>query len=642
MRTRSIAKSRGQRSAVGERERLIEQSLSLVCVAGFDGFLKRISPALCAAFGYTEAEMTSVPMIELIHPLDRPWSAQVVATLAKGEPAHGGEVRVRTKDGGYRWVLWNGIPCLESQVFFATGQDITARKAIEEQLRESQERFHLLASATDEAVWDWDLRTGRVWSNEGYRQAFGEPMHEADGLIDWWRRRIHPDDVDRILAQIPAPIVDGRQQWTLEYRLQRRDGTYAHVYDRGFVIFDREDKPVRMVGSMIDISRLKQAEEELRESDERFRLAARATRDVIWDWDMRRGHVWRSEGFESVFGYAPDAVSRDLAWWIEHTHADDRERVCAQIASVCAERLEQYSVEYRFRRADGSYADVFERAFVMYDGAGRPVRMVGSLMDISDRRRAEEILSMQQAELAHIARISTTGEIATGLAHELNQPLAAIANYAESCLQALSAPTADSQQMLRGWIERIATNTHRAGEIIRRLRGFTRKSPPRRECVDVNDLVGEVIELVEPETRRRKMRLRWVPGKLAQVTVDPIQIQQVLVNLLQNAFEASAEMPPERRLATIVARTVEGAIEISVADQGRGIPAEHRDRVFDAFFSTKPSGVGVGLAISRSIVEDHGGRLRLTDNPTHGVTFFFTLPISGVRHGSSTDRNGCG
>ena len=246
---------------------------------------------------------------------------------------------------------------------------------------------------------------------------------------------------------------------------------------------------------------------------------------------------------------------------------------------------------------------------------------------------------MQQTELAHIARVSTMGEIATGLAHEMNQPLAAIANYAESCKQALAAQTPDSQEKLLTWIEKIAANTHRAGEIIRRLRGFTRKSGPRRATVDVNELVREVIELMEVATRRRNMRICWQPISATDAWVDPVQIQQVLVNLLNNAYDSAADKPPERRLVAIAAQPVGDKVEISVADLGDGIPAEHRDRVFEAFFTTKTDGVGVGLAISRSIVENHGGRLWLSPNPRHGVTFHFTLPMPGDQNGHVADSH---
>ncbi|MGD9719951.1 MAG: PAS domain-containing protein [Pirellulales bacterium] len=640
MRTRSKPNQRLSQPLREGQQRLLEQSLSLLCIGGLDGYLKRIDPAIADALGYSQEEMLSQPMIELVHPDDRADSVHLLDTFAQGREVGSAEVRILAKDGSYKWVLWKAVPCPEEGVFLATGQDITQRKAIEEALRESQERFQLIATATDEAVWDWDLRSGRIWHNEAYHKAFGPPLTEAEGILEWWRQRVHPDDLERVLDRVAAPIVDGHQQWTIEYRLQRRDGTYACVYDRGFVIFGSDGQPVRMVGSLMDVSKLKRAEAELRASEARFRLAARATRDVIFDWDIRGGRVWRSEGFEAVFGYAADEVPDELGWWLEHTHPEDRDRVCAQIAEVHAQRMEHHATEYRFRRADGSYADVYESAFVMYDEQGRPLRMVGSMMDISQRRRAEEMIAMQQAELAHIARVSTMGEIATGLAHELNQPLAVIANYAESCLQALSADSPGAQDKLREYLEKIAANTHRAGEIIRGLRSFTRKGKPHREVIEVDELVREVIDLVDPETRRRRMRIRWKPQSAGSVVADRVQIQQVLVNLLYNAYEAAAGLPSDRRSVTIAAATDGDFAEIAVADSGRGIAHQHVDTVFDAFFTTKPSGVGVGLAISRSIVSDHGGRLWLAENSPQGVTFRFRLPSSGVQHGGITHRNG--
>ncbi len=199
-------------------------------------------------------------------------------------------------------------------------------------------------------------------------------------------------------------------------------------------------------------------------------------------------------------------------------------------------------------------------------------------------------------------------------------------------LVASNAPNRDDK--LLSWIEKISSNTHRAGEMIRRLRGFTRKLEPRRTIADVNVLVEEVIELMEAETRQHDVRLRWEPAEEAYATVDRVQVQQVMVNLLRNALEAMAANEPQERQVTIVAASVDGMIEISVEDWGEGIPPEDRDRVFEAFFTNKLSEVGIGLSISRSIIEDHGGRLWVSPNLQQGVTFHFTLPMSGVPHAS--------
>jgi C4-dicarboxylate-specific signal transduction histidine kinase len=222
------------------------------------------------------------------------------------------------------------------------------------------------------------------------------------------------------------------------------------------------------------------------------------------------------------------------------------------------------------------------------------------------------------------------GEIATGIAHELNQPLTAISNYAESCAQALAAAAPGSDQKVAEWIEKIALNTHRAAEMIRRLRSFTRKTDPRRSTVGVGELVQEVIDLIEVETRRHGASVRHEPWPELHVTVDRLQVEQVLVNLLRNAYEAMGQLPPGQRQVTIAVRPGADKLEFSVEDRGEGIAPENLERVFDAFYTSKPNGFGIGLAISRSIIEDHGGRLWVTRNRNQGVTFYFTLPVSGT------------
>jgi PAS domain S-box-containing protein len=613
-----------------ERDQLFEQSMSLLCIVGADGFLRRCNPVIEHMLGYSHDEIMALALTDLVHPADQPQIIRAAALLSAGERATNVETRIRTKNGTYKWVLWDAVPWMEQLIYFVYGQDITARKLVERQLSESHSRFQLLAGATQEAVWDWDLRENRIWRNEAYLQLFGTFDPAKETVVEWWRRRIHPDDRERVLSSFPRYAVDGQQKWVLEYRLRRVDGSYAYVYDRGFVIFDDSGEPVRMVGSLIDVTELKVTEQKLRESEERFQLAVKATRDAIWDWNRQTGQVWRSAGFQTMFGYAADEVAPDFEWWVERIHPDDRGRILAEVPAFEAGGSQQCAFEYRFRRADGTYAHVLDRGFVMIGPDGKPDRMVGSMMDLSERRRAEELAHMHQVELAHISRVATMGEIATGIAHELNQPLTAISNYAESCAQALASGAPGAEDKLPEWIERIATNTHRAAEMIRRLRTFTRKSEPRRSTVDVRELVEEVIDLVEPETRMQEVRVCTDSRVVVHATVDRVQIQQVLVNLLRNAYEAMAANPPHERQVTIAVQPRDGKAEVSVEDAGEGIAPENLYRVFDAFFTSKPNGVGIGLAISRSIVEDHGGRLWVQPNRERGVTFRFTLPLSGA------------
>jgi PAS domain S-box-containing protein len=619
--------------------RLYEQATGLLCVVDFLGFAKLSNPVWDAILGYTREEIMATSFVLLVHPDDVSRMIEVGVRLRAGETVTGIEVRIRMKNGAYKPLIWNAVPCVEEQVFFATAHDLSQRKAIEDELRESRQRLELIASATKEAMWDWDASTGRIWKNAEFAETFGGPDHADEDPASWWCERVHPDDRARVRAYRPSLAADGRQHWALEYRMRRVDGSYAHVYDRAFVLFGPDGKQTRMVASVMDVSALKSAEQKVRESEERLRLAAKATREMIWDWDFRTGHVWRGEGMQTLFGYSPEMVEPSVEWWLERIHPDDLEHVLAKSVLRCGPNRHQNNSEYRFRRADGSYADIYDRGFVMYDADGAAVRMVGSLMDVSLRRRAEEVAHMQQSELAHISRLRTMGEIATGVAHELNQPLTAIANYAESCKQAITAKAAGNEAKLLKWIDQIGHNTQRAGEMLRRLRRFARKSEPRRADADVNDLVQEVIDLLAAETRPRRIRVRWQPIEALSATVDRVQVQQVLVNLLRNAFDAVAPNAPDDRQVVVAARVAGRNIEFLVQDCGPGLDAEARDRAFEAFFTTKPNGVGVGLAISRSIVEDHGGRMWVDEPNGRGAVFRFTLPLEGVGHGGVI--NGC-
>ena len=194
----------------------------------------------------------------------------------------------------------------------------------------------------------------------------------------------------------------------------------------------------------------------------------------------------------------------------------------------------------------------------------------------------------------------------------------------------MASQTPGWQEQVRGWLDKIATNTHRAGEMIRRLRGFARKSEPRCSTVEMNELIQEVIDLLEAETRLHDVRLLCPPGEPVRVIVDRVQIQQVVVNLLRNAYEAMSAAASQQRQVTITVGREGRHVLVSVEDQGEGIAPDAQERIFEAFFTNKPQGLGIGLAISRSIVEDHGGRLWFTPNHKRGVTFHFTLPLLEV------------
>lgn len=372
-----------------------------------------------------------------------------------------------------------------------------------------------------------------------------------------------------------------------------------------------------------EITKRKQAEQELRDSEERFRRLSEAAWEgiaITCDGVILDANT----AFATMFGYVlSDVIGRDTADFI----VPERRGSSSRRLPV------QPDTDYELIgiRKDGSAFPVElhnEPAFYR----GRNV-MVKVIRDLTQRMFLEEQRRLHQAELARVARLSTMGEMASGLAHELNQPLAAILNYTHGSLRRMESAAWDSAAV-RGAIEEVAAQAERAGEIIRRLRGFMRRREPRQDRQDVNELVEEVVRFLVPETRRSQVKVMLdLAEPLRPVHVDSIEIEQVILNLVRNAIEAMECEPPGQRQLTIRTLQSERFVEVQVSDKGPGLPHAVRERLFDPFFTTKPTGAGLGLPISQSIIESHGGRLWGENNPGGGATFHFTLRTNDT-HGS--------
>ena len=286
--------------------------------------------------------------------------------------------------------------------------------------------------------------------------------------------------------------------------------------------------------------------------------------------------------------------------------------------------------ELTFQRKDGQRFQALIYEAPLINGNGSQTGWMASVLDVTERRRAEELARQQQEQLQFTSRLVTMGEMASTLAHELNQPLAAIASYNAGCLNLLASAHADPQD-LRPALEKLGVQAQRAGRIIRRVHDFVRKSEPKRAPCDFSEIVDDCIGFVEAEARKRHVRLETALPALPPVLADRLMLEQVLLNLIRNGMEAMAETPEQHRALDISARLANGEVIVTIADNGSGMAPEVREKLFTAFFSTKPDGMGVGLSICRSIIEFHRGRLWVEDNTLspsgHGTIFHFTLPL---------------
>lgn len=334
---------------------------------------------------------------------------------------------------------------------------------------------------------------------------------------------------------------------------------------------------------------------------------------------------------ERMFGYHSDEVrGHNVRMLMNRGDSERHDAYMHDYHTTHKAKIIGIGREVQARRRDGSEFPVF--LSVGQIPGSDPPRYVGYLHDISARRAAEDEARHALARLNHVSRLATMGEMAAGLSHELNQPLAAINTYARACSRLLEQDEPDMPEV-QGALQEISSQALRAGEVIRRLRSLVKNEDIRRVDVSPNTLVRDVESLLRSDARVHDARLTLeLAANLPEVRVDPIQVQQVLLNLVHNAFEAVSELEDTTRREVIVRTSLvaNGGVEMRVCDLGHGLDAELRQRVFEPFVTTKPTGTGLGLAISQSIVTAHGGKLHYEPNVPMGACFFFVLPPQGV------------
>jgi two-component system sensor kinase FixL len=332
---------------------------------------------------------------------------------------------------------------------------------------------------------------------------------------------------------------------------------------------------------------------------------------------------------EHMFGFsAAEVLGQNISMLMPEPHRSAHDEYLQRYERTGEARIIGYGREVQAQRRDGS---VFPASLAVGRVAGaEPARFVGFIRDISARVAAERAAAQAQQRLTHVARLSTMGEMAAGLAHEINQPLAAITTYAQACQRLLEKSDAPDLADLRESLAQISRQALRAGEVIRRLRSFVANREVRRELIGCNRLLEDLVTLARPDLRAHDVQLKLeIEADLPEVMADAIQLQQVLINLIRNAIDATLQNGAPRGEITLRASNAAEGVEISVHDHGTGVEPGTLAMLFNPFFTTKPQGTGLGLAISRTIVTAHGGKLAYRDEPGGGACFYFTLPVPG-------------
>jgi len=520
--------------------------------------------------------------------------------------------------------------------FVGAVMDTTDRERAEKKLRRSEESLLEAQKLSHTGSWRHDVASGAVVvSPEIYRIHGIKPDDDASNT-EFFFSRFHPEDRKRVVDLFERAEIE-KTEFQVDYRLVLPDGTIKHLHTMGRPILNESGDLVEFVGTAIDVTAAKQAEEALRRSQSYLAEAQRLSHTGSWAGAPGPGEIqyWSEECYR-VLGFDPHNKLPHVETFLQRIHPDDQTRTTEHFERASREKR-GFEFDYRIVHPGGEVRDIHTIGHPVFSSSGDLVEFVGTVIDVTERKRAEEErerLRQAQADLAHIHRVTTMGELTASLAHEIKQPIAAAVTDAKTCLRWLGCDQPDVAEA-RDAAARIVKDVTRATDIIGRISVLFKKDALQRELVDVNELILEMIVLLRSEANRYSISIRSeLAEDLPKVMADPVQLQQVFMNLMLNGIDAMKGTTDGREL-TIKSEADDGQLLISVSDTGVGLPPQQADQIFSAFFTTKDNGTGMGLPISRSIIESHGGRLWAAGASGRGATFQFALPAMVAAHASS-------
>lgn len=604
---------------------IVNNAAALVAVVDTSGRWVHVNQYMLDLIGYSDEEMMEIAGQDITHPEDRSRMSDVQERLWRGEIQQDRlEIRTVCKNGEIIWVDLSLSALHDEQghvdALLGVGFNVTEQKKAVEALHAAQKVAHV-------GSWTWHIPSNRLdWSDEMYR-IFGIAKDDFSGdLAELTARSIHPEDRAAV-ERVNRAVITERRHSPIEFRIVRPDGSVRVAWaEAGELTLDKDGAPALLTGIVQDITDRKRAQQVLADSEERYRLlfdhmlSGIALHEVILDAsgtpvDYRFLSV--NAAFEKLTGLrADDILGRTVL------------EVMPGIESSWIERYGQVATTGEPTRFE-DFAQALNRYFDVRAYCPQRGQFVVVFHDITEQKQAERKAEQRQVELLHISRLSTLGEMASGFAHELNQPLSSIMSFTSACLRSVQKGDIDSEKLVAN-LERVVAQSNRAGDIIRRIRAFAQRRPPQLQAVSINECIRDVLGLLQSSLRYAGVDVASdLSEELPMILADPVQLEQVLVNLMRNAIEAmQGADSPQRRLTVRTLMPSWDLVAVTVSDTGPGMDAQTMSRVFDPFFTTKDKGLGIGLSISRSIVESHRGHLSVAPGPDGGCEFTFTLSAS--------------
>jgi PAS domain S-box-containing protein len=549
------------------------------------------------------------------------------------------ECRLRRSDGEYRWFLSRVRPLVGRSGhilgWYGIDTDIHDLKAAEETLRRSEGYLAEAQRLSHTGSWARDAATDEMkYASEEFYRVLGFDRHDRPPRFDTLLELIHPDDQAKFQRAIETARRE-KLEYEVDYRIIHPSGEIRDIHGIGHPAFSASGDLVEFVGTVMDVTERKRAEGALRRSQAYLAEAQKLAHTGSWAYSIEAKElIHSSDEHRRLFGFDPERGVPSFEELIQRIHPEDQDPAMQAFKSPSREATD-FDAYFRIVHPDGTTKYVYGTGHPVFNASGDVGEFVGSVMDVSERKQADEErerLREAQADLARVNRVTTMGELTASLAHEVNQPISAAVTNASTCLRWLAGDTPNLEEA-RAAAMRVVTDGKRAAEIISRVRQLFKKGTPERELVDVNEVVREMIVLLQGEASRHNISIRTeLAADLPQTVGDPVQLQQVMMNLIMNSIDAMKSEDGVRELV-INSRLLENRdILVSISDTGVGLPPQQADQIFNAFFTTKLHGTGMGLRISGTIIESHGGRLWAEQNSPRGARFHFTLPTNIEAH----------